>query len=88
MTPDETKGLLLRIARSYPDGKVTPCRGPRVSVRWNGEDLPDIVAIEPEHDAVWQNIRSMETGQLLICADGSGPVSERRVLLNPEYVLL
>lgn len=88
MTPEDTKGLLLRIARSYPDGKVTADRGPRLSVLWNGEELKDVVAIEPEHDAVWQNVRHPETGHILPAAVGDGCVVERRVLLNPEYRLL
>lgn len=88
MTPNETKGLLLRIARSYPDGKVTAERGPRLSVFWNGEELPDVVAVEPEHDAVWQYLRNPETGAVMMCADGSAPVVERRLLLDLEYRLL
>lgn len=88
MTPEATKELLLRIARSYPDGKVTPSRGPRLAVFWNGEDLPDVVAVEPEHDAIWQNIRNPDTGKHLFTVDGKDFVMERRVLHNPEYRLL
>lgn len=88
MTPEQTKVLLLRIAKSYPDGKVTPERGPRLSVFLNGQELPDVVAVEPEHDAVWQYLRNPETGDVMICADGSSLVLERRILLEPEYRLL
>lgn len=88
MTPEDTKGLLLRIARSYPDGKITSQRGPRLAVFWNGEDLPDVVAVEPENDAIWQNVRHPETGGFLLTASGDGFVVERRLLQNPEYRLI